>query len=81
MSTYFNNQPTAEQITKMTEGFQSWFEIELDAIGVNIDQVKTRTGGEIVPVSHVDDTGRPVDSVVADIVLSIVIAIVTCSSE
>ncbi len=65
MSTYFNNQPTAEQITKMTEGFQSWFEIELDAIGVNIDQVKTRSGGEIVPCVKSNAYGHGVVPVVA----------------
>ena len=49
MSTYFDKQPSVDEITKMTEGFQSWFEIDLDYIGENIDQVRARTGGEIVP--------------------------------
>ena len=42
MSAYFDSQPAADVITRMTEGFQSWFEIDLDAIGHNIDQARDR---------------------------------------
>ncbi len=65
MSTYFDTQPTAEQITKMTEGFQSWFEIDLDAIGQNMDQVTNRTGGEIVPCIKSNAYGHGVVPIVA----------------
>lgn len=65
MSTYFVNQPSSEQITKMTEGFQSWFEIDLDAIGENISQVKARTGREIVPCVKSNAYGHGVVPVVA----------------
>ena len=65
MSAYFGSQPTADQITQMTEGFQSWFEIDLDAIGHNIDQAKTRTGGEIVPCVKSNAYGHGVVPVVA----------------
>lgn len=65
MSDYFSKQPSSSQIQKMTEGFQSWFEIELDAIGDNIDQVKSRTGGEIVPCVKSNAYGHGVVPVVA----------------
>ena len=65
MSTYFDKQPSADEITKMTEGFQSWFEIDLDAIGENIDQVRARTGGEIVPCVKSNAYGHGVVPVVA----------------
>ena len=65
MSTYFDTQPTAEQITEMTEGFQSWFEIDLDAIGQNMAQVTKRTGGEIVPCIKSNAYGHGVVPIVA----------------
>ena len=65
MNAYFGSQPTADQITRLTEGFQSWFEIDLDAIGHNIDQVKARTGGEIVPCVKSNAYGHGVVPVVA----------------
>jgi len=65
MSAYFGSQPTAGQITQMTKGFQSWFEIDLDAIGYNIDQAKARTGGEIVPCVKSNAYGHGVVPVVA----------------
>ena len=49
----------------MTEGFQSWFEIDLDAIGHNIDQARGRTGGEIVPCVKSNAYGHGVVPVVA----------------
>ncbi len=65
MSAYFGSQPTAGQITQMIEGFQSWFEIDLDAIGHNIDQARARTGGEIVPCVKSNAYGHGVVPVVA----------------
>jgi alanine racemase len=65
MSAYFDSQPTADQITRMTEGFQSWFEIDLDAIGHNIDQASARTGGELVPCVKSNAYGHGVVPVVA----------------
>lgn len=65
MSAYFGSQPTAGQITQMIEGFQSWFEIDLDAIGHNIDQARARTSGEIVPCVKSNAYGHGVVPVVA----------------
>lgn len=65
MSAYFDSQPTADEITLMTEGFQSWFEIDLDAIGHNIDQARARTGGELVPCVKSNAYGHGVVPVVA----------------
>jgi alanine racemase len=65
MSAYFDSQPTADEITQMTEGFQSWFEIDLDAIGHNLDQASARTGGELVPCVKSNAYGHGVVPVVA----------------
>ena len=65
MSAYFDSQPTADEITRMTEGFQSWFEIDLDSIGHNIDQASARTGGELVPCVKSNAYGHGVVPVVA----------------
>ena len=49
MSEYFDNQPSPEEINEMVKGFQSWLEIDLDAIGHNIEEIRRRTNSEIVP--------------------------------
>ncbi len=65
MSAYFDSQPTADAINEMTEGFQSWFEIDLDAIGHNLAQASARTGGELVPCVKSNAYGHGVVPVVA----------------
>jgi alanine racemase len=65
MSAYFDSQPEADEITQMIEGFQSWFEIDLDAIGHNIDQARERTSGEIVPCVKSNAYGHGIVPVVA----------------
>jgi alanine racemase len=65
MSAYFDSQPTADEINEMTEGFQSWFEIDLDAIGHNLAQASARTGGELVPCVKSNAYGHGVVPVVA----------------
>jgi alanine racemase len=49
MSHYFKSQPTVEEIEKLIEGFSSWLEIDLDAIGHNLNEVREQTGGEVIP--------------------------------
>ena len=49
MSSYFERQPSPGEIEERIEGFQSWIEVDLDAVGHNLDQVKAATGREIIP--------------------------------
>jgi alanine racemase len=49
MSSYFERQPPPGEIAERIKGFQSWIEVDLDAVGHNLDQVKAATGREIVP--------------------------------
>ncbi|MCJ7731600.1 alanine racemase, partial [Candidatus Bathyarchaeota archaeon] len=48
-STYFQNQPTREEINKRVEGFSTWIEINLDNIGFNLEQARALSGVEIIP--------------------------------
>ena len=65
MIDYFNNQPSSAEIYELMEGFQSWIEIDLDAIGHNIDEVKKRTNGEIIPCVKSNAYGHGVVACVA----------------
>ena len=65
MSDYFNNQPSSAEIYEMMKGFQSWIEIDLDAIGHNINEVKKRTNGEIIPCVKSNAYGHGVVACVA----------------
>ena len=49
MSSYFERQPPPREIAERIKGFQSWIEVDLDAVGHNLDQVKAATGREIIP--------------------------------
>lgn len=50
MSKYFENQPDSDTIREKMEGFQNWLEIDLDAIGHNLREVRRKVGdAEIVP--------------------------------
>jgi alanine racemase len=49
MSGYFERQPSPVAIARRMEEFPSWLEIDLDRIGYNIDQVKSKTGTDIIP--------------------------------
>ena len=46
---YFVTQPTSEDIRDRVKGFASWIEVDLDALGYNLDQVYKRTGVEVIP--------------------------------
>jgi alanine racemase len=65
MSSYFAKQPTEQEIQKRIKGFASWLEIDLDAIGHNIQQVSKRTGGEIIPCVKSNAYGHGVVPIVA----------------
>lgn len=41
---------TPEEIEAKIEGFPSWLEIDLDNLGANLEQIRKRTGVEVMPV-------------------------------
>ncbi len=48
-SHYFASQPTPEEIRGRMAGFPSWIEVDLDALGYNLEQVFKKTGVEVIP--------------------------------
>jgi alanine racemase len=46
---YFESQPDPEEILERIEEFPSWFEIDLDNLEHNLNQVKSRTSSQIIP--------------------------------
>jgi alanine racemase len=66
MSKYFENQLDSETIREKMEGFQNWLEIDLDAIGHNLHEVKEKVGGaEIVPCVKANGYGHGIVPCVA----------------
>jgi alanine racemase len=66
MSEYFENQPDSETIRERIEGFQNWLEIDLDAIGHNLREVRRKTGEvEIVPCVKANGYGHGIVPCVA----------------
>jgi alanine racemase len=49
MQDYFEGQPGGEEIHERMEGYPSWMEIDLDAITHNLEQIRGKTGAEVVP--------------------------------
>ena len=46
---YFESQLTPEEIWERIEGFPSWFEINLDNLEHNLNQIKSRTSSKLIP--------------------------------
>jgi len=65
MSGYFAAQPPPGEIKERMEGFQSWLEVDLDAIGHNLMQVMERTGREVIPCVKSNAYGHGIVPVVA----------------
>lgn len=66
MSQYFASQSSPEEINERIKGFSSWIEIDLDAIGYNIKQVKERIGNKpIIPCVKSNAYGHGVVPIVA----------------
>jgi len=65
MSGYFEAQPSPVEIDERIEGYQSWLEVDLDAIGHNLAQVRERTGREIIPCVKSNAYGHGIVPVVA----------------
>ncbi len=65
MSGYFAGQPSPGEINERIKGFQSWLEVDLDAIGRNLEQVRARTGQEVIPCVKSNAYGHGLVPVVA----------------
>jgi len=65
MSGYFEAQPPPGEIKERIEGYQSWLEVDLDAIGHNLMQVRERTGREVIPCVKSNAYGHGIVPVVA----------------
>ncbi len=46
---YFESQPPPEEIQERIEEFPSWFEIDLDNLEHNLNQIKSRTSSRLIP--------------------------------
>jgi len=46
---YIESQPAPEEIRERIEGFPSWFEIDLDNLEHNLNQIKSLTSSRIIP--------------------------------
>ncbi len=49
MTDFYKAQPEAGEIYSKMKGFDSWFEINLDAIKHNLKQIRGKTGAEVIP--------------------------------
>ncbi|MFH2110660.1 MAG: alanine racemase [Candidatus Bathyarchaeota archaeon] len=65
MSGYFQRQPSPKEIAERVKGFQSWIEVDLDAVGHNLDKVRARTGREVIACVKSNAYGHGIVPVVA----------------
>jgi alanine racemase len=65
LSTFFMNQPPPDEIRRRVEGYPVWAEVDLDAIGRNLDTVRRLTGAEVVPCVKSNAYGHGLAAVVA----------------
>ncbi len=49
MAGFFDSQPSPGEIASRIEGYASWFEIDLDAIGRNVASLRQRVGADLMP--------------------------------
>ena len=50
MSNYFEQQPNPDEIREKMKSFSSWFEVNLDNIGYNLNGIRQRVGVEVMAV-------------------------------
>jgi alanine racemase len=65
LSSFFVNQPSPDEIQRRVEGYQTWAEVDLDAIGRNLDEVRRLTGAEVVPCVKSNAYGHGLAATVA----------------
>lgn len=62
---YFADQPSPSEICEKMEGYPSWFEIDLDSLGHNLEEIRSRVGVEVMPVVKNNAYGHGLLPVVA----------------
>ncbi|MFQ6053815.1 MAG: alanine racemase [Candidatus Bathyarchaeia archaeon] len=63
---FFSSQPPPEEIWERMEGYPSWIEVELDAVGFNLEQIRRRVGGvEVLPCVKTNAYGHGIVPIVA----------------
>lgn len=65
MGDFFIGQPSSDEIRDEMSGFQSWLEVDLDAVGHNLEEVREKTGVEVVPCVKTDGYGHGIVPVTA----------------
>ena len=62
---FFGSQPSPDEIRERVEGFPSWFEVDLDRLGFNLEQIRRRVGVEVIPCVKANAYGHGLVPVVA----------------
>jgi len=62
---FFDDQPPPDEIRERMEGYPSWFEIDLDHIGHNLEQIRRITDAEIIPCVKNNAYGHGLTPIVA----------------
>jgi len=62
---YFGSQPSSGEIEERVKGYASWLEIDLNRLGFNLEQVRSRTGVEVIPCVKTNAYGHGLVPVVA----------------
>jgi alanine racemase len=62
---YFGSQPSPEEIGERVKGFPSWFEIDLDNLRFNLEQIRERVGVEVLPCIKTNAYGHGVVPIAA----------------
>ena len=62
---FFSAQPPLDEMGDRIKGFPTWIEVELEAIGFNLEQVRERCGVEVIPCVKGDAYGHGLVPVVA----------------
>jgi len=62
---YFGSQPSSGEIEERVKGYASWLEIDLNRLGFNLEQVRNRTGVEVIPCVKTNAYGHGLVPVVA----------------
>ncbi len=65
LSVYFDSQPSPGEIEERVMGFPSWFEVDLDRLGHNLDEIRGRAGVEVIPCVKANAYGHGLVPVVA----------------
>jgi alanine racemase len=64
-SPYFETQPSPKDILERIEALPSWFEIDLDNLEHNLNQIRARTSSQIIPCVKNNAYGNGIIPVVA----------------